>query len=177
MAATTPGQSFGASSGWWRPTRGLALALSIVFAAQALVDIVLATQGTPRELDDTARQLDAVIHDHRMTVEYRSGSGALSLLSFVAIALVVLVILWQWRCVSNARALGRERARISPGWVIAGWLVPGANLVVPYLSLQDLWRNTDPQSAPGSDWRRLPGSPLVSAFWIAYVVGDRKSVG
>jgi hypothetical protein len=89
----------------------------------------------------------------------------------VGITALVLLILWTWRSAHNARALGRTGARLSPGWAIGAWFIPLANFVLVYLMVSDLWRSSDPDSERGDEWRRLPGSPLVRLWIVAYVGG------
>ena len=166
------------TAAWWRPTGPLARALMVLLAVQGIGQLVRVAEGTDRGLDDLARGIDAALDGREGDAErhfenFSSGSDAsfLQLAGLVSVAVLVLFVIWQWRSTKNAAALGRTGARISPGWVIAGWLVPVANFFVPYVGLQDLWRNTDPQAEPGDGWRRLSGSPIVTSFWITYVVG------
>ena len=68
--------------------------------------------------------------------------------------------------------------RFKPGWGIAGWLIPFANLVIPVLILQDLWRGSNPQTARGdTTWRSTKGSPLVGWYWAAFIVSNIARVG
>jgi hypothetical protein len=166
------------STSTWRPARGLATWLTVTLAAEAVLSVLGVGQGTPRSLDGYAAGIDALLHGHDQLAQTRfnhasdgSSFQVSQLVGYVAIVVLVLFIIWQWRSQHNALAHGRVRARISPGWGIAGWLVPFVNLVVPYLAIQDVWRSSDEQSAPGDGWRALPGSPLVSAWWVALVVG------
>jgi Domain of unknown function (DUF4328)/Protein of unknown function (DUF2510) len=167
-----------ATSSHWRPTRALASWLTAALAIEAVVSLATLGQGTPRSLDGVSSGLDALLHGHDALAQTRfdhasdgSGFQVSQFVGWVAVVVIVLAILWQWRSQHNAQALGREGARISPGWGVAGWLIPLANLVIPYLVFQDLWRSSDEHSEPGTGWRSLPGAPLVSAWWVAQVVG------
>ena len=93
------------------------------------------------------------------------------MLTFVAVAALVLHIIWTWRSAHNARALGRTGARLSPGWAIGAWFVPLGNFVLVYLLYSDLWRSSDPGTERGDGWRRLPGSVLVRVWTVAYIGG------
>ena len=169
MAAATP---------YWRPTRTLATWLSVLLGIEALLSVISLGQGSPRSLDGLAAGFDALMNGHDKLAQTRfehasdgTSFQVSSLVGYVAVVVLVLIVIWQFRSQQNARALGREGARISPGWGIAGWLIPLANLVIPYLVFQDLWRSSDERSEPGTTWRTVPGSPLVSAWWVAQVVG------
>lgn len=85
----------------------------------------------------------------------------------------VLVIIWMWRAAKNNQALGRERPRFGPGWAIGGWLIPIANLVIPVLMMQDLWRGSD-SSIPRGDmrWKIADRSPLVGWWWGLWIASS-----
>jgi hypothetical protein len=163
---------------YWRSTRTLSTSLTVVLAVEAVLSVAALAQGTPRSLDGGAAALDAALHGHeklaQTRIEHASDGSSFqisTLVGYVALATLVLLIIWQWRSQHNARALGRDGARISPGWGIAGWLVPFVNLVIPYLAFQDLWRSSDERSEAGTSWRALAGSPMVSAWWVAQLAG------
>ena len=70
---------------------------------------------------DTARH----VHDADDVVRAASG-----ILAFIAFVIFVLIIIWSYRAAKNNEALGRVYPRLKPGWAIAGWLIPFANLVI-----------------------------------------------
>jgi uncharacterized protein DUF4328 len=49
----------------------------------------------------------------------------------------VLFLTWLWRARLAAEARG-DRQRLARGWTIGGWIVPGANLVLPLLIVEDI---------------------------------------
>jgi hypothetical protein len=176
-AATQP------SDDWWRPTRPLATWLSVVFALQAVVLVIapLARDQAHRYVQ-WHRALDAALDGRteeaqRISRSVNDGFDLWSLVGLMTTLAVVLVIIWMWRSTHNARALGRTGARLSPGWAIASWLIPFANLVLPYLIYSDLWRSADPGSARGDGWRALPVPGFLRAFWALYVAGTALALG
>ncbi|MBF6488296.1 DUF4328 domain-containing protein [Nocardia otitidiscaviarum] len=73
----------------------------------------------------------------------------------------IVVMLWLRRARSNAEALNPDfRHRCARGWVIAGWIVPIANLFVPPLMVADVLRAS---SAVGT------GSRAVVAWWTTWL--------
>ncbi len=72
-------------------------------------------------------------------------SAASSLFVVVQLVIVVLFIVWMFRAAKNNEALGRSNARFGPGWSIGSWFIPIANLVIPVLIVQDLWRGAMPR--------------------------------
>jgi hypothetical protein len=164
-----------ATQAWWRPTGTLGRLLTALFVAQAGLLLLSAVAddmtGWLRRLGnafDALRQGHDTVAQNRL--DHITTPGFFQLSGFVSTAALVLIVIWQWRSVKNAEALGRVGARLSSGWAIAGWLIPLVNFVVPYLVMQDLWRSTDERAAPGTAWRDLPGAPLVTQWWVAYVV-------
>jgi hypothetical protein len=95
---------------------------------------------------------------------------AAGLVALVSVAIATLLIIWMWRVAKNSQLLGRTNPRFTPGWTIGAWFIPVANLVIPALIMQDLWRGTDPDSPRGDPgWRTRPGSALVGWWWAFYV--------
>ncbi len=86
---------------------------------------------------------------------------AWSLVNGVSVLLAGIAFLaWQSRSIANVPCLGCGTPRISPGWSIVWWLVPFANLFMPYRSMADLERRT----AVGA-----PRSRLLGAWWILFI--------
>jgi hypothetical protein len=75
----------------------------------------------------------------------------LSLLASLVAAATFIVWLHQAR--RDAGRLGGE-PEWAPGWVVGGWFIPVANLVIPYLVVRDVWRAGGPLAprAPVSRW-------------------------
>jgi hypothetical protein len=92
--------------------------------------------------------------------------AAVGLHILLSIAIGVLIIIWTYRAMKNAEALGRP-CRFTPGWAIAGWLIPFVNFVIPWLIMLDLWRG----SRPVSEKR---GSGLVIGWWITFILSGAR---
>jgi hypothetical protein len=78
--------------------------------------------------------------------------------------------LWQHRAHANLRALGAEGLKYSPGWAVGWWFVPLANVVMPFVTMRELWKASDPGAA-GVSWKLLPTPRLLVMWWGAYLVG------
>jgi hypothetical protein len=88
------------------------------------------------------------------------------------LVIVVLWLLWQYRAQSNLSALGAENLRYSPGWAVGWWLIPIANLAIPYLTVRELLKASNPE-AGAVDWAatRTPTIiPLWWGAWLAHVI-------
>jgi hypothetical protein len=166
------------SSDWWRPTRPLATWLTWLFAIQAVLQVANIFAVDNAEVYVRWHDAFDALLDGRNQAAQRifddnpgQSSAWSSFATIVGITALVLLIIWAWRSAHNARALGRTNARLSPGWAIGAWFIPLANFVLVYLVISDLWRSSDPDTERGDGWRRLPGSPLVRLWIVAYVGG------
>jgi hypothetical protein len=106
-------------------------------------------------------------------------SAASGIMLFLSFVILVLIIIWMYRAAKNNDALDRPYPRLKPGWAIAGWLIPFANLVMPVLMLQDLWRGANASTRRGDpSWRANKGSALIGWYWVALLVASvRNGVG
>src|SRR5262249_22234111 len=128
------------SSDWWRPTRSLATWLTGLLVFQAVSSVALAVVD---DGDAWVRVHDA-LKLQTGDVAQRQLSNALqdvqpwfSIYGWISTGVLVFAILWTYRSTRNARAAGRVGARWTPGWTIAGWLVPILNLLLPYQAWSD----------------------------------------
>jgi hypothetical protein len=158
----------------WRSLRGLASALTVLFwiaAADALFGAIAYANRVHfinDVLDGKVGIIDAA--DRADNADNLVGA-AVGILALVSLAIFVLLIIWLWRAAKNNEALGRLQPRLGPGWAIGGWFIPFANLIIPVLILQDLWRGSNPAIARGDPgWRTSKGSGLVGWYWAAYVL-------
>ena len=100
-----------------------------------------------------------------------------SQLSSVVLLIVGIVFLvWFHKALSNARALGVHLTR-SPGWGVAGFLIPIINLWFPYQSMRDLVPAAHPAgSRVGRWWACYLGGSFATTFavfgaFVAPIVG------
>jgi len=98
-------------------------------------------------------------------------SASAAFYGLVQLPIVVLFIIWQFRAAKNNEALARPGARFGPGWSIGAWFIPIANLVIPVMIMQDLWRGATPSTPRGDPrWRSARGSWLVGIWWTAWLL-------
>jgi hypothetical protein len=100
-----------------------------------------------------------------------SGSfGIIAALALFAAASVFIV--WLWRVRWNAEMFCRGEHRFTRGWVLGSWIVPVVNLWYPKWVVDDIVAASDPRTPPQTvNLRTVPGTPLVWAWWITWVVG------
>jgi hypothetical protein len=78
----------------------------------------------------------------------------------------VLILMWIYRANYNARQLGAEEMRNTPGWAVGWYFIPVAFFWKPYQAMKEIWQ----ASADPSNWKAQnpPGTlPLWWFFWIA----------
>lgn len=78
----------------------------------------------------------------------------------LSLAAPILWLLWQRHAQSNLVALGMRDLRFTPGWALGWWLIPLANLVMPYRTVKELLT----RSAGASE---IP--PWFAAWWGCFV--------
>jgi hypothetical protein len=141
---------------------GVMLCASVVLAAALVHRLSVIHDFQAGRFDDFLRRADDAD-------DFVDGAAVWSFLTQLLLA--VLFIVWQFRVAKNNEALDRPQPRFGPGWSIGGWFVPFANLVIPVLVVQDLWRGATPTTRRGDpQWRRARGSWLVAVWWAAWVV-------
>jgi hypothetical protein len=148
----------------WRSQRGLETTLTVLLALSAAAALVrgVALAGRLVVLDDP------YAGDY-----FRRASDADAFVRVldVVVALTVLVVIpcfivWCFRAAKNQEALARRPERLGAGWAVGGWFIPLANLVIPVLVLQDLWRGSDARIERGDPrWRIAERSWLIGSWW------------
>ncbi len=88
----------------------------------------------------------------------------------------VLFLLWLYRVYANLAVLGASRLRFSPRWAVGTFLVPGVNLLWPFLVIREVWNASDPRGS-GETGGRPPTSPRVAWWWITFVLASLLDPG
>jgi hypothetical protein len=83
-----------------------------------------------------------------------------SVTSLITTAAGVLWLVWQYQATRAVRAF-RLEPKTSPGWAVAWWLIPIANLFMPAVAMAELRRSTGRTEAS-------QGAGLVVGWWLAY---------
>jgi hypothetical protein len=150
----------------------MTLALVILFGVMVAAAVVLSLALVNRLAvvrDVRAGRFDDLLQRVNDADDFAAAAGAVYGLTIVVI--VVVFIIWMFRAAKNNEALERLGARFGPGWSIGSWFIPFANLVIPVLIVQDLWRGARPETPRGDPaWRRAAGSWLVGLWWAAWLL-------
>lgn len=146
-----------------RPTRSLARAVVILLGVIAAFAVLTAATraGLIARLDELkeGRGTAAAVQDASDVV------NGIAVLTFLLILIAAIVwITWQRRAHAGLPALGVVGLRFTPGWVVAWWLIPVANFVMPALTMSELWKASDPEAGP-TDWTARPIPALLGWWW------------
>jgi hypothetical protein len=153
-SAVTPPPGADAGAPRWRSLTGLTQALCVLAGVAAVVALGAIAASVNRLVADRPSEADGPV------------VGATLAFLGVAVAILVVMIVWTWRAATNQVALGRDHPRLEPGWAIAAWLIPLGNAVLPVLVMQDLWRGSDAKTLRGDmRWRIGARSALVGWWW------------
>ncbi|MBD0694056.1 DUF4328 domain-containing protein [Streptomyces sp. CBMA123] len=175
-AGTDSGRCFGcaeAAPGWaaaLNPANGLATAVSVLLGLNAAMAAVLVTIDVWSNVL-TGRLLDGA--DDVGAEDFaplKAVANALNgVLPPVALATVVVFIIWFHRTRKNADLLAPNGHRMGRGWTIGAWFTPIAQLWIPWQLMADCWRASAPLDPEG---RRRPPSEAVLAVWWSTFVGS-----
>ncbi len=90
----------------------------------------------------------------------------------LGVTLVLVAVGWTNRAYRNLPAMSVVGLRFSPEIAAAAWVVPGVNVIVPKLILDELWKGSDPVAAPRSTRWRSARAPILSLVaWVVLLAG------
>jgi len=138
----------------------------VILTAIVAITTVLTAAMSAGVAQDAKDFLDETISEE----EFTSATAPLNAVQFVTsiatLATGVLTIIWAFRIAGNVRAFGRATTW-SPLFAIFGWFLPPMVLyVIPFLVLRELWKASEPTTAAGDSWKRVPDNRILW-FWFA----------
>ena len=152
----------------YRTIQSLGLLLQLLFGlfiVGSVVSVVTAWAYRGLLLDlEAGRALvpsDATLIEDRYIM-----AAGVTAAAYLAIGVAFLV--WFWRAYSNLTALGKHRKRRA-GWAIGGWLVPFANLVIPYWIAAEIWRESRLETATDLLGNEPNMEPVIS-WWALFLI-------
>lgn len=106
----------------------------------------------------------------------RRQMAVVSLRVILYLACAVAFLFWIHRAYSNLTALGNSKAHLSysPTMAVVWFLIPLANLIMPYLVSKEIWNKSDPAIRTEDDMAFTPPeSPmLLTVWWLAWVTSN-----
>src|SRR5690606_28980720 len=73
-----------------------------------------------------------------------------------------------YRAGHNARAIGAEGMKISPGWAVGWYFIPIATLWKPYQAMKEIWQ----ASHSPTDWEKRDSGPFLAIWWVLWIVSN-----
>jgi len=143
--------------------------LGVLLVATALVawvavgfDVADIRQLARRAEGATPESIDRLAH--RIT-----GAVLFTAQTTLLVVTALAFVLWTYAARSNLRALGARRLDYTTAWSVAGWWVPGLNVVRPYQVLREIWKASDPNTADRFAWKQLRTPALLVFWWTTFV--------
>jgi len=85
------------------------------------------------------------------------------------LATVGLFIAWLYRSRVNVRAFGARRLQWARNWSVLAFLIPVANLLLPYAVIREVWQASDPRATDPLEWKLVRPGRLLRLWWGAVV--------
>ena len=92
--------------------------------------------------------------------------GMVQILLFIGGAVVAMR--WLYVAGANARAMGATDMMGSPVWAIAWYVIPFANLFMPFVAMRELWR----ASSHPRDWQAAPAPTFLLLWWVCWLASN-----
>jgi hypothetical protein len=142
------------------PTANVVVALLSAIAALSVFQIF--QLGTADPARDTSVPLDRFAPRINDSLGIGVSNGIVLVLT---LGTIVAWCIWQYRAQADLYARGVPDLRYSPGWAVGWWFVPFASLVMPCLTMRELWRNAGRREG---DISPLRSAWTVLAWWLVY---------
>ena len=163
----------GAQSPWpYRPASTIVAWLTGLFwTIIVLLALMLATEVLAvTVMSDVIEQFNAsgeVAELSPSVIGYFAAMGCVGFMTLpIYIAIVVLYCVWINRANKNARSLGAQDMKISPGWSVGWFFIPFANLWMPYKAVREIYLASRP-GVKGTQWMHQ-GAPAILGWWWAF---------
>jgi len=135
----------------WRDSRGIATASRWLLWAHASVTTCFATAEWMAGGTDSEEMLITV--------------GLIALLQLCVFVITTIVVLrWFYVATANGLALGADELP-SPAMAVGSFFIPFVNLVMPYMTMRDLWK----AGARPRDGESDRGRAVVAAWWALWL--------
>ena len=103
----------------------------------------------------TVEELEA--SDTRVTI-----IGVIYIAGFIVTGITFLV--WLAKVSMNLAPLGTKKQKVSPTWALLCWFIPIAGMLIPYLVMKEIWRESHPEGTES------PMSLFIGPWWITWLI-------
>ena len=84
----------------------------------------------------------------------------------VAITTIILFAMWIYRANFNARSLGAQNMKFTPGWSVGYYFIPFLNLWRPYQAMKEIWK----ASKNPTSWESEERGAILPWWWFLFLV-------
>lgn len=84
----------------------------------------------------------------------------------VSITTIILFAMWIYRANFNARSLGAQNMKFTPGWSVGYYFIPFLNLWRPYQAMKEIWKTSkNPLS-----WQGEKRGAILPWWWSLFLI-------
>ncbi len=154
------------------PVKAPVARLGRTIVSLLVVTMAITVTSVPVSLE-TARRARAFLRTGGTEERFTAAAGTQGLLGVMSGALTltigILTMIWMFRMARNHRSMGRTGATWGPGWAIGGWFCPPVLWIIPWLMIRELWKASDPATAPyDGSWKQNKASAITTVWWVLY---------
>jgi len=84
----------------------------------------------------------------------------------VAITTIILFAMWIYRANFNARSLGAQNMKFTPGWSVGYYFIPFINLWRPYQAMKEIWKASKNPTA----WEGEERGAILPWWWFFFLI-------
>jgi hypothetical protein len=84
----------------------------------------------------------------------------------VAITTIILFAMWIYRANFNARSLGAQDMKFTPGWSVGYYFIPFLNLWRPYQAMKEIWK----ASKNPTSWEGEKRGAILPWWWFFFLI-------
>lgn len=150
-------------------SRGLLAAVSVLLAVVALSDLFAVFAGVRIHMLIDGGQGFATAPQRELDAAYKLYETAGNLQGMTYVPCAVLFLIWFFSMRRATGPLAPDRFRNGHGWAIGAWLIPLANLWMPYRIAVDMWGASTPLPDDGEPHRTSIWP--VNLWWGLFVAG------
>jgi len=86
----------------------------------------------------------------------------------VAITTIILFSMWIYRANFNARTLGAQNMKFTPGWSVGYYFIPFLNIWRPYQAMKEIWK----ASKNPTSWEGEERGSILPWWWFFFLIAS-----
>lgn len=138
----------------------------ILFAIISIISGYLEYQLLSGYKDGVYASQETIIADMEAN-DMRQGIVSV-LYMIIYFVLAFLILKWIYRANYNARQLGAENMKFTPGWSIGYYFIPILAIWKPYQAMKEIWQ----ASKNPLDWTSQNPSGILSIWWTLWLISN-----